>query len=219
MELPVIYVFTHDSIGVGEDGPTHQPIEQLAVAARDSRPARDPAGRRQRGRRGLADGDRQLRHQPAVLVLTRQTLPTLDRTQVRLGRAAGQGRLRPGRRAGRQARRHPDRHRQRGVAVRGRRTRSSPPRASRPASSACRAGRCSRPGPGLSRQRPAAVGHRARGGRAGLAIGWDRYAGRTGIVLGMRSFGMSAPIAAVAEHFGFTVEHVVAAAKQAIAGG
>ena len=39
MEIPVIYVFTHDSIGVGEDGPTHQPVEQLAVAARDPRPA------------------------------------------------------------------------------------------------------------------------------------------------------------------------------------
>jgi transketolase len=50
-------------------------------------------------------------------------------------------------------------------------------------------------------------------------LGWDRYAGRTGIVLGMRSFGMSAPIAVVAEHFGFTVEHVLAAAKQAIAAG
>ena len=49
MEMPVIYVFTHDSIGVGEDGPTHQPIEQLAVAAGDPRPDRAPPGRRQRG--------------------------------------------------------------------------------------------------------------------------------------------------------------------------
>ena len=48
MELPVIYVFTHDSIGVGEDGPTHQPIEQLALAARGSRSDGDPAVRRQR---------------------------------------------------------------------------------------------------------------------------------------------------------------------------
>ena len=54
MEIPVIYVFTHDSIGVGEDGPTHQPIEQLAVAARDPRPDRAAARRRQRGGRGLA---------------------------------------------------------------------------------------------------------------------------------------------------------------------
>ena len=48
MEIPSIFVFTHDSIGVGEDGPTHQPIEQLAVAAGDAEPRRDPAGRRQR---------------------------------------------------------------------------------------------------------------------------------------------------------------------------
>jgi transketolase len=48
-------------------------------------------------------------------------------------------------------------------------------------------------------------------------IGWDRYAGRTGVVLGMRSFGMSAPIAMVAEHFGFTPERVRDAAKQVIA--
>ena len=49
MEIPVIYVFTHDSIGVGEDGPTHQPVEQIALAARDPGPDHDPAGRRQRG--------------------------------------------------------------------------------------------------------------------------------------------------------------------------
>jgi transketolase len=48
-------------------------------------------------------------------------------------------------------------------------------------------------------------------------IGWDRYAGSTGIVLGMRTFGMSAPMKVVMEHFGFTVEHVASAAKQAMA--
>ncbi len=48
------------------------------------------------------------------------------------------------------------------------------------------------------------------------AIGWHRYAGRRGVVLGMHTFGMSAPIKVVAEHFGFTTEHVVAAAKQAM---
>jgi transketolase len=50
-------------------------------------------------------------------------------------------------------------------------------------------------------------------------IGWDRYAGRTGVVMGMRSFGMSAPIAAVLEHFGFTPDKVVEAAKKALAAG
>jgi transketolase len=54
MGLPVTYVWTHDSIGLGEDGPTHQPIEHLASAARHPRPGRRPAGRRQRDRGGLA---------------------------------------------------------------------------------------------------------------------------------------------------------------------
>jgi len=80
MELPVIYVFTHDSIGIGEDGPTHQPIEQLA---------------QMRSMPGLivlrpADANEvteawklilQLHHEPVALVLTRQALPTVDRTR------------------------------------------------------------------------------------------------------------------------------------------
>ena len=78
MELPIIYIFTHDSIGVGEDGPTHQPIEHLA---------------HMRSMPGLivirpADANEvteawkvilQLHHEPAVLVLTRQAVPTIDR--------------------------------------------------------------------------------------------------------------------------------------------
>ena len=48
-------------------------------------------------------------------------------------------------------------------------------------------------------------------------IGWDRYAGPNGVVLGMRTFGMSAPMKVVMEHFGFTPEHVVSAAKESLA--
>jgi transketolase len=80
MEIPVIYIFTHDSIGVGEDGPTHQPIEQLA---------------HMRSTPGLivirpCDGNEvreawklilQLHREPAVLVLTRQAVPTIDRSR------------------------------------------------------------------------------------------------------------------------------------------
>src|SRR6266849_3892826 len=80
MEIPVIYIFTHDSIGVGEDGPTHQPVEQLVSL------------RAIPGLIVLRPGDAnevveawrvimQLRHRPAVLVLSRQPLPTLDRTR------------------------------------------------------------------------------------------------------------------------------------------
>ena len=80
MELPVIYVFTHDSIGVGEDGPTHQPIEQLAHMRATPglimiRPA-DANEVREAWRVIL-----QLHHEPAVLVLTRQAVPTIDRTK------------------------------------------------------------------------------------------------------------------------------------------
>ena len=80
MEIPVIYIFTHDSIGVGEDGPTHQPVEHLASL------------RAIPGLITLRPGDAnevveawkvimQLRHEPVALVLTRQALPTLDRTK------------------------------------------------------------------------------------------------------------------------------------------
>ncbi len=57
-ELPVIFVWTHDSIGLGEDGPTHQPVEHLMSLRAMPAPDGDPPGRRQRDGRGLAGGDR-----------------------------------------------------------------------------------------------------------------------------------------------------------------
>src|SRR4029450_7773289 len=93
IELPVIHVYTHDSIGVGEDGPTHQPVEDLAALR--GVPALLP----------LRPGDAnevveawkvimRLRHEPVALVLSRQAMPTLDRT--RYGPAAGVARGRDG---------------------------------------------------------------------------------------------------------------------------
>ncbi|NEU76307.1 transketolase [Hassallia byssoidea VB512170] len=80
MEIPVIYIFTHDSIGVGEDGPTHQPVEQLAsLRAIPGLITLRPADANE-----VVEAWRtimQLQHQPVVLVLSRQALPTLDRTQ------------------------------------------------------------------------------------------------------------------------------------------
>ncbi len=61
MKLPVIYVWTHDSIGLGEDGPTHQPVEQLDGAAGHPRTRRGAPGRRQRDGVGVADGPRTYR--------------------------------------------------------------------------------------------------------------------------------------------------------------
>ena len=80
MELPVIYIFTHDSIGVGEDGPTHQPVEQLASLRAvpglvDLRPC--DAHEVAEAWRLIAG----LKHEPVVLILSRQALPTLDRSK------------------------------------------------------------------------------------------------------------------------------------------
>ncbi len=86
MELPVIYVFTHDSIGVGEDGPTHQPVEQLAgLRAVPGLITLRPCDANE-----VAESWRVmlgLKHQPACLILSRQALPTLDRNRF----AAGSG--------------------------------------------------------------------------------------------------------------------------------
>jgi transketolase len=80
MEIPVIYVFTHDSIGVGEDGPTHQPVEQLAsLRAVPGFVALRPADANE-----VTEAWRlimQLRHEPAALILSRQALPTIDRSK------------------------------------------------------------------------------------------------------------------------------------------
>ena len=89
MEIPTIYVFTHDSIGVGEDGPTHQPVEQLAsLRAIPGLIVLRPADANE-----VAEAWRvimQLRHEPVALILTRQNLPTFDRG--RFGSAEGVGR-------------------------------------------------------------------------------------------------------------------------------
>jgi len=90
MELPTIFVFTHDAMGDGEDGPTHQPVEHLAAL------------RAMPGLVTLRPGDAnevveayryvmQLRHQPAVLALSRQPLPTLDRGMYALATGVARG--------------------------------------------------------------------------------------------------------------------------------
>lgn len=90
MELPAIYIFTHDSIGVDEDGPTHQPVEQIASL------------RAIPGLITLCPSDAnvgvetwrvimQLRHRPVVLILSRQELPTFDRSQYAAAVGVGKG--------------------------------------------------------------------------------------------------------------------------------
>src|SRR5205807_3438500 len=80
MEIPVIYIFTHDSIGVGEDGPTHQPVEQLiSLRAIPGLITLRPGDANE-----VAEAWRmilQFRHEPVCLILSRQNMPTLDRTR------------------------------------------------------------------------------------------------------------------------------------------
>ena len=116
MEIPVIYIFTHDSIGVGEDGPTHQPIEQLAhMRAMPGlitiRPC-DANEVREAWKVIL-----QLHHEPAVLVLTRQAVPTIDRSRYAAASGLGAGRLHPGGRSQRRSGSDSHRNRQRSLPL------------------------------------------------------------------------------------------------------
>ena len=119
MDLPVLHIWTHDSISVGEDGPTHQPIEQIvSLRAIPGMVVIRPADANE-----MTEAYRyvlQQRHRPTALICSRQALPIVDRTQFAPAARSREGRLCAGRCAGWQAGRDPDRQRQRGVALPGR---------------------------------------------------------------------------------------------------
>ncbi|ARP89522.1 transketolase [Bordetella genomosp. 9] len=213
MELPVIYVFTHDSIGVGEDGPTHQPVEQLAQlrgipGLRVLRPC-DANETVEAWKVALAQTNR-----PTALILTRQPLPTLDRT--RYASAAGMTRgayvladCAPQRPA---------------VILIG--TGSEVPLCLQAYEQLRAEGIAARvvsmPSWDLFEEQdqayrdsvlPPDVGGRVAVEQAGR-LGWDRYVGATGAMVVMHSFGASAPIAKLQAKFGFTVDNVVRAARE-----
>jgi transketolase len=213
MELPTIYVFTHDAMGDGEDGPTHQPVEHLASL------------RAMPGLVTLRPGDAnevveafryvmQLRHEPAVFALSRQNLPTLDRGKY--ASAAGVAR---------------------GAYVLGDATGGKPEVILiATGSELCVAV--------AAHEALTAEGIRSRvvsmpswdifehqsqeyrdsvlppGVTARVAIeqastfGWERYVGAKGRVIGMQTFGASAPLKALEEKFGFQPQRVAAVAKE-----
>jgi transketolase len=213
MELPVIHIFTHDSISVGEDGPTHQPVEHLAsLRAVPGLIVLRPADANE-----VVDAWRlimKLRHQPVALILTRQALPTFgDRC------AAAQV--------------------QRGAYVLSDST-GGPPEVLLLASGSevwlclqaqellqaeqVRARVVSMPSFELFEEQPEAYRDEvlppeleARVSvEQASTMGWDRYVGRRGHKIGMETFGASAPIAELQKKFGFTVDNVVQAAKNQI---
>ena len=193
--LPVTYVWTHDSVGLGEDGPTHQPVEQpTALRAIPNLWYVRPGDANEAVAAWALSIER--RDGPVALGLTRQKLTTLPETAA----AAREGVRRGGyvlreveRRAGRD-RPDPRRHR-----LRARRGRPAPATRSRrtgsgPGWSACPASRRS-----SARTRP--IANRSCPGRcrrrvsveAGVTLGWDRYAGDDGAMIGIDHFGASAP--------------------------
>lgn len=216
MDLPVIHIWTHDSISVGEDGPTHQPIEHIAsLRAMPGMLVIRPADANE-----MVEAYRvimSLQDRPATLICTRQALPIVDRSKFAPASGLAQGAY----------------------------VLADPP-AGQPEVillgtgsevSLCLAAYEQLSAEGIkvrvvsmpcwelfdaqSREYQESVLPPAITARVSVEeaspLGWHRYVGCQGIVLGMRTFGMSAPLKVVAEHFGFVPEHLVAAAKEVLA--
>ncbi|MGD0965236.1 MAG: transketolase [Candidatus Acidiferrales bacterium] len=215
MEIPSIFIFTHDAMGDGEDGPTHQPVEHLASL------------RAIPGLVTLRPGDAneaveayrcilQLRHKPAVLVLSRQPLPTLDRSRYASASGVARGAYvladAPGGNpeviliaSGSEVSLAVDAHE--ALLAGGIRSRM-----------------VSMPSWDIFEDQnqeyrdtvlPPAVKARVAIEQAST-FGWERYVGNTGRVIGMKTFGASAPLKELQKEFGFEPETVVAAAKQVL---
>jgi len=215
MELPVVFVFTHDSIGVGEDGPTHQPIEHLTQL------------RATPGLLTLRPGDANeaaevwkialsQSHRPSCVILSRQNLPTLDRSRYAPAAGAAKGAyvladadngqpqvllLATGSELSLAVDAY-EQLKQEGIAARV----------------------VSMPSWELFEEQdasyrdqvlPPSIKARVAIEQAG-PLGWDRYVGQSGATVVMNSFGASAPLAKLQAKFGFNVENVVKLAKQQI---
>jgi len=215
MELPTLIVFTHDAMGDGEDGPTHQPIEHLASL------------RAMPGLSVLRPGDAnevveayrhiaQVRHKPTVLVLSRQPLPTLDRTKYAPASGVARGAYvladAPGGKpevmliaSGSEVSLAVDAHEK--LVAEGIRSRV-----------------VSMPSWDIFEQQsqeyrdsvlPPQVTARVAVEQAST-FGWERYVGGKGRTVGMHTFGASAPLKELQKHFGFEPEAVAQLARSLI---
>src|SRR4029453_13536087 len=221
MEIPVIHIFTHDSIGVGEDGPTHQPVEQLAsLRAIPGLITLRPADANE-----VVEAWRLImpfRHEPVALILTRQALPTLDRTTY----ASAEGL-------------------QRGAYILAEAPNGTPEvllLATGSEVALCLEAYEQLTAEGIQarvvsmpsweifesycRHHPEygepvlpTAGEARVSGEQAPTLGWARYVGSTGHTIGMETFGASAPLKALQRKFGFTPASIVAAAKAQIAQG
>ncbi len=215
MEIPAIWIFTHDSIGVGEDGPTHQPIEQLATL------------RAVPGLMTLRPADAnevveswkiimKLKKEPVALVLTRQALPTFDRTKY----ASAEGVARGGYILADAEGGKP----QVILMATGSEVYLCIDAYEKLKAEGIRARVVSIPSWDLFDHQdqtyrdqvlPPDITARVAVEQAAI-LGWTQYVGLKGRVIGMRSFGASAPLKDLQKHFGFTTEAVIQAAKEIV---
>ena len=213
MEIPVIHIFTHDSIGVGEDGPTHQPVEQLASL------------RAIPGLITLRPGDAnevveayryimQLTHEPAVLILSRQALPTLDRTKY----APASGVARGGYVLGDAPNGSPEVI----LIASGSEVSLAVEAHEELLAEGIRSRVVSMPSWEIFDHQdqgyrdsvlPPRVKSRVALEQAST-FGWERYTGLEGRIIGMKTFGASAPLKELQRKFGFEPNLVVEATKQ-----
>ncbi len=216
MQIPSIFIFTHDSIGVGEDGPTHQPIEQLAsLRAMPNLIVLRPGDANEVTEAWKIIA--KLQHSPVALVLTRQNLPTLDRTKYAPASGVAKGGYvladSPGK---------PD------VILLGTGSELSlcVDAYEKLKAEGVKARVVSLPSWEIFEQQDAAYKESVLPANVTARVsvemaatfGWERYTGSKGRNIGMRRFGASAPLKDLLKYFGFTVDNVVEEARAAIAG-
>ena len=217
METPSIFIFTHDSIGVGEDGPTHQPIEQLAgLRAMPNLIVLRPGDANEvvEAWKIIA----QSQHSPVALVLTRQAMPTLDRTKYGAASGVAKGAYvvadAPGGKpdviligTGSELSLCVDAYEKlKGEGIKGRVV--------------------SMPSWEIFERQDAAYKESVLPSdvtarvsvEMAATFGWDRWVGPKGRKIGMHRFGASAPLKDLLKYFGFTVETVLSEARAAISG-
>ena len=216
MEIPTIYILTHDSIGLGEDGPTHQPIEQLAsLRAMPHMIVMRPGDANE-----VVEAWKTimpLKHNPVALVLSRQALPTLDRTKYAPASGASKG--------GYILADAPGAKPELILIGTGSELYLCVAAYEKLTAEGVRARVVSMPSTEIFDMQDASYKKsvlppevKARVSvEAGSTFGWERYVGTEGAIIGMTRFGASAPAKDLFQKFGFTVEHVVQAAKSVLA--
>jgi transketolase len=215
MELPVIHLFTHDSIGLGEDGPTHQPVEQLAsLRAIPGLDVIRPADANEVAEAWRAAIDRE--HQPVALVLTRQNVPVIDRQRY----ASAEGLRRGGYVLADPEDGDPEviliaTGSDVALALGAHEELTGEGIRSRVVSLPCWELFDRQEEAYRDEVLPPEVTARVSVEEAST-LGWDRYVGNSGVRVGMHTFGTSAPLKDVLAKFGFTPDKIAEAARKAL---